>query len=270
MASLSLLRLFCCFTITIIMLLQLSTVSAQDKVYFSSGKVAEGKVVEVAPHQVKMLLVSRPNGPLYSFNIQGIDSVIYADGTKEDIKAHTAKRAMNENIPQLNSVTFDQFGFLFYSVDLCYERRLANGFLGFRIPVYISYEGERIAGEGLFNSAEHGWANFFLQSGYAIATGLNPKFYPFKHRIVRAFIGPEVTIGYTRYRGWTNTYYNPTLETYNNGTLAILGKFGLMLTPVDRFNMTIDGGVGAGDFFGPNSGGLIGLWHVGFAIGVNF
>jgi hypothetical protein len=113
-----------------------------------------------------------------------------------------------------------------------------------------------------------------------MATGLNVKCYLFKRRIVRAFAGPEATIGYTSVGTAT---YDPSMGYYTSGTsnlitygtFALLGKVGLSLNPLDKFNITIDGGAGIGDIFGhqnssPSPVGFTGLWHIGLSMGTNF
>jgi hypothetical protein len=45
----------------------------------------------------------------------------------------------------------------------------------------------------------------------------------------------------------------------------------LSINPLDKFNITIDGGAGVGDMFGGiQPYGIVGLWHIGLALGTNF
>jgi len=249
----------------------------QDKVYLTSGEVQQGKVTEVGPGQVRMLMNVRPDGPVYVINVGEIDSIVYSNGMKEEMKGLKRKRALTDNIPELNTWTYDLLGFAFLTVSQSYERRLKNGIVGFRVPLYVGFVGGGIAGVGMFIPQQGVIsAGNSGGGGFSIATGLNPKFYLFKRRIVRAFVGPEATIGYSK-----SDYYNSSYITYGsyygnnginrNGTVALLAKVGLSLNPLDKFNITIDGGAGVGDLFGGIAPlGAVGLWHIGLALGTNF
>ena len=170
---------------------------AQDKVYLTNGKTIEGKVNEVGPRQIKMIKKMPVDGPLYVINVSDIDSIVYSNGNKDELRGAIRKREIKENIPQLNTWTFDLLGFTFATVSQSYERRVLDSKIGIRIPLYIGFEGGGIAGIGLFRPGQ-GVYNNGGYGGFKIATGVNPKFYFFKRRIVRAFAGPEVTLGYTR------------------------------------------------------------------------
>ena len=263
-----------------------SSLQAQDRIYALSGKIIHGKVAEVGPRQIKYTASDNPHGPIYIMNESEIDSIVYENGKVDIMTGFLNRRDLTVNIPQLNTWTFDLMGFAFLSVSQSYERRLKNGKVGFRIPLYIGFRGGAIAGVGSFKP---GIGVFYPDAYYpnvnregsCLSTGLNVKCYLFKRRVIRLFAGPEVTMGYTSvganqnyYSNNTGTYnYDNTLTTY--GTFAMLGKFGMCLNPKDRFNITFDGGAGLGDIFGhaksnPSLIGFTGLWHVGFAMGTNF
>ena len=250
---------------------QTTTQQYHDRVYLSKSGVMEGKVTEVGPNQVRMLTNVRPDGPVYVINIIDVDSIVYTNGQRDELKGFPRKKDLLANIPQLNTWTFDLLGFTFLTVSQSYERRLSNGFMGIRVPLYIGFIGGGIAGVGLFTPP---YGIYYPQAGggFSIATGVNPKFYFFKRRIIRAFAGPEVTIGYTKSDGYyydnNNTGYSGTIKS---GTITAIGKAGLMINPVDKFNITIDGGAGVGDMFGSaQSLGTVGLWHIGLSLGTNF
>ena len=261
--------------IMILILSSRETVLGQDNVYLTSGKVIKGKVTEVLPNQVEVHSNVREDGPVYYISVNNIDSIVYANGTKEDLLGITNKKDRLNNIPELNTWNFDLLGFTFLSASQSYERRLKNGKIGFRIPLYIGFIGGGIAGIGLFSPAQGGVFAPNSDGGFSIASGINPKFYLFKRRIVRAFIGPEVTVGYSKTindngYNYPGGYGSSETEIIRSGTIAAVGKFGLMLNPVDKFNITIDGGVGVVDMFGPNAIGPVCLWHIGLALGTNF
>ncbi len=259
---------------------------AQDKVYMTQGKVLDGKVTEVAPYQIKLLLNVRPDGPVYVVYTSDIDSIVYQNGITDIMRGLIRKKELKENIPQLNTWTFDLLGFTFLSVSQSYERRLKSGLVGFRVPLYVGFIGGSIAGVGTFTpgagispTRQYGSAS----GGFSIATGVNPKIYLFNRRVVRAFVGPEVTIGYSEANYYDynyNNYYNYNTGNYSyssnsfvnrNGTVTAIIKTGLSLNPLDKFNITIDGGAGIGDMFGGTLPyGLVRLWHIGLSLGTNF
>jgi hypothetical protein len=266
------------------------TVCAQDKIYTTCDGVFTGKVIHISPKEVKFHKENRPDSLVYSYNQRSLDSIVYSNGGEEDMEGFIRRKRKHENIPELNTIAYDFMGFAFLSVSLSYERRLKNGKVGFRIPLYIGFMGGGIAGVGTFI---RGFGVYYASDGqnydytlihkntpeaatggYSIATGINPKVYLFKYRRVRVFIGPEVTIGYSTA---TNTYLNVSPLVFRpdyierDFTFAAVAKGGLMFHPVDHFNICIDGGAGAGSQFGkPNPIGWTGLWHAGVAMGVNF
>ena len=264
------------YFVCLLALFVFTAVSAQDKIYKTDGTIFEGKVIKVGPNQIQATV---PDGPEYTMNQKDVDSIVYANGRHERMGGFVRKKNLLENIPELNTWTFDVLGFTFLSVSQGYERRLKNGKIGFRVPLYVGFIGGGLAGIGTFtpgygvyypNSNNSGQGG----SGFSIATGLNPKFYLFKRRIIRAFIGPELDFGYTRFSdgGYDynyNNYYQA--KTYYCGTVAMLGSFGLSINPKDKFNMTIHGACGAGNVFGSNNPiGWTGLWQIGFSMGTNW
>jgi hypothetical protein len=262
------------FAICILMAsFSLAAYAQQDKVYKTDGTVLTGKVTEVTPSQIRFLEKDRPEGLVYFIKTSELDSIVYSNGTRDMMKGGTNKKKLLENIPQLNTWTFDLLGFTYLSVSQSYERRTKNGLIGFRVPFYVGFIGGGFAGEGTFLPNQGVFSNTQNGNGVSFATGLNTKFYLFNRRKVRAFAGPEATIGYGR---TFVTNYDPNFNVLNSymdhyGTVGLMGKVGLMLNPIDKFNITIDGGAGAGNMFGgQNPLGWVGLWHIGLSLGTNF
>ena len=263
--------------------------AAQDKIYKTDGTIFIGKVTRVEPTQIH---VTAPDGPEYTMNVMDLDSIVYANGRHEKMGGYVFKKNLHENIPQLNTWSLDLLGFYFLSVSQSYERRLKNGKVGFRIPLYIGLKGGGLAGVGNFDPTrgvyytsvgpqyKTVYNSIGFNSGFSISTGINPKFYLFKHRIVRVFAGPEADIGYSVITGYYTDYFKPGVNfgypttpwsTYRCGTFAMLGSFGLSINPVDKFNITLHGAAGAGNVFGSNNPiGWTGLWQIGFSLGTNW
>ena len=262
------------FSLCLFIIASFHSARAQDKVYTNDGRVLEGKVTEVGTSQIRFLQKDRPEGLVYYLKVSQLDSIVYANGTKDEMQGVQKKKNLLQNIPQLNTWTFDLFGFTYLSVSQSYERRTKKGNVGLRVPQYIGFIGGGFAGEGIFQPGQ-GIFHILTRStgGFSIATGLNPKFYFFKRRKVRAFAGPEATIGFSRASYYYYNYnygYNTYSTSSRNGTVGLVGKVGLMINPIDKFNITIDGGAGGGNMFGPNGLGWVGLWHIGLSLGTNF
>jgi hypothetical protein len=225
---------------------------------------------------------------VYVLKEPDVDSIIYANGKVDKFPLFKLRRNLKENIPQLNTWTLDPIGFGFVSVSQSYERRLKNGKVGFRVPLYIAYYGGGFAGAGTFQPGAGVYTNqnynggdeaSYAQGGSALSTGLNVKCYLFRRRIIRAFAGPEATIGYTAIKTddyqYNNNIYGNTVKTIAYGTTAILAKVGVSFNPLDKFNITVEGGAGAGNIFGHsdlNTGitGFTGVWQIGLSLGTNF
>jgi len=262
----------------------------QDKIYTSDDKVITGKVVQITPNQIHYYVKYGPDSVLYIINQRAVDSIIFSNGATEVLPGFGKRKKAHQNIPQLNTWSFDVCGFIYSSISQSYERRLKNGKVGFRIPLYIGYAGGGVAGTGIFIPGGGGvyfpaggrYINYYTNAnlptatygGFSIATGINPKVYLFKNRYVRAYIGPEFTIGYSIATNQYNTTgFNVTIFnlTERDGTFAAIAKFGFMFFPIDKLSMCLDGGVGTVCMFGsPTPLGWAGGWHFGFALGTNF
>jgi hypothetical protein len=258
-------------------------IQAQDKIYRTHSKAIEAKIVEVGTRQIKYTRADIPNGPVYTMSESEIDSIVYSNGVVDQLREVGGRANKHENIPQLNTWNFDLLGFAFLSVSQAYERRLKNGKIGFRVPLYIGFTNTLIAGMGTFTPLEGVYYansnNYYYTRSFSVATGFNPRFYLFKHRKVRAFAGPEVDMGYMVYQNqsysgnYDPNYYpqqSPDRQRHNYGTFTALGNFGLCFNPKDKFNMCVHGAVGAGNVFGRPNIGWTGVWQIGFSMGTNF
>lgn len=287
------------FSTSIFIVAGLYTLLAQDRIYLQRGQIIMGKVVEIDLREIRYYAGESGQGPVYVKRISEVDSIVYANGRVDYFHA-TYNRGRNdnpivnyrENIPEKNTWSIDVFGFIQLTIAQSFEHRFKGGMIGLRVPVYFGFIGGGIAGVGLFHTGTgvyYPFASLYGQPGgiqntpyyevvgstrFSFATGLNPKFYLIKHRIIRPFVGPEADIGYsvinaTLYSNSSLTYSVP--EVYRCATFAGLAKFGIALTPCGKFNLTMDGGIGAGDMVGSNNHvGFTGVWQVGLAFGANF
>ena len=251
---------------------------AQDKIYKSSKSVIVAKVFSVGPTLVRYRHSGIVDGPDYGIYIKEVDSIVYANGLVDNLIELYPRVNYKENIKLLNTWSFNTLGFINLSICQSYERRLKNGIIGFRIPLYIGFSQNIIAGLSVF---EPGWGGFnnpvsFNSTGaFNMAVGFNPKFYVNRHRVIRLFAGPEADIGFSIYRYTSsNSYYytNYAYELHKVGSFSALGVVGLSINPKERFNLTVHGGAGAGNIFGVKTkdAGWIGVWQIGASLGTNF
>ncbi len=253
---------------------------AQDKVYTYDTRIIQAKVLEISPTQIKFVRSDLPSGPSYTMNLRDIDSIVYSNGIKEIFQVRKPRRNYKVNIPQLNTWNFNPVGFAHLSACQAYERRLKNGIVGFRVPLYIGFSLNAIAGFTKFQSfwADQPFSNSYEyeRKAFNMATGLNAKIYFFKHRIIRIFAGPEADIGFSIYKNNTyqyNNYYSTQIDTKPHivGTFAAAATFGLCINPVDKFNITVNGAVGGANVFGKKEDSYwTGVWQIGVSLGTNF
>ncbi len=264
---------------------------AQDKIYFADGTVVLAKVAEVTPVFIKYSRTEIQSGPVYTVKLRDVDSIVYEKGIVDNIITISHRRVLRDNIPQLNTWNYNLFGFAHLTISQSYERRVVNGKIGLRVPLYIGFYQNLIAGMGTFTPL-YGVTDYktevsglngrsYFHNGVSFATGLNPRFYLFKHRIARVFAGPEADLGFSAYRyvssykgyAYSNRYdpYFDSKKTYVLGTFAALGIVGLSLNPRDKFNMTFHGGAGVGSTFSKSTKtSWTGVWQIGFSLGTNF
>jgi hypothetical protein len=237
-------------------------VFAQDEVCLNRNEL-----IELGGNNVKNLINTNHYEPV------SIDSTIHNHGRKEAKAGLRNKKKGKENNPQLNSWALDAFGFFYSTVAQSYERRLKNKRIGIRIPLYIGYYGGSIPDGAAFPfvhgslSSNPRTSYAVVSNGFSVASGINPKFYVFKYKVVSGYAGPEANAGYSE-----TVLDKNHVETVNrNCILSGLGKFGLSFNPNDQFTFGLDAGLGLGGAFGgQQSLGLVGVWHLGFFIGTNF
>ncbi len=183
---------------------------AQDKIYFSNGTITLAKVTEVGPIYLRYSRTEISSGPVYTIKLKEVDSIVYQSGAVDDITIIAPRRVMTSNIPQLNTWSFNLLGFTHLSLCQSYERRVLKGKIGIRVPLYIGFSENVIAGLGTFiplvGVTDYGYnpndpySNTYAHDGVSVATGFNPRYYLFKHRVIRIFAGPEANIGVSVYR----------------------------------------------------------------------
>lgn len=253
---------------------------SQDTIYLRKGKILEGKVEEVSAREIRYKLKQNETGPVYILSRSDVDSIVYSNGYTDNIFA-SIKQQRKENIKYKNTYGFDSFGFITFSISQWYERRVWNDRIGIRVPVYLSFYANGASG----NLVVWDGAGKLGGGSFGFATGINPKFYLNKHRYVRAFIGPELTLGYssmghrelaTPVSGYYPKYFDKGYYVINYDRIVGMGNFassgilGICINMHDRFNFTFEGGLGYNVWWGKMQNKDHLITRVGFSFGVNF
>jgi len=241
--------------------------SAQDRIYTKQGDTLTGKVAEVWDTHLKYTRAGKPDGPLYVIRLSKIDSVVYADGHTDDIVLLLSKRRQPNHLTTNNTLALDLLAPVSNSMALWYERRVWQGRIGIRIPLYLCY-GQN------YSPGYHGMriGKNYIQSnpGFAFSTGINPKFYINKHKVFRFFAGPEAGAGYTRdARGDFAAARNRRYFT-NTFNVQAAGIVGININPFARFNITLEGGAGYTYAFARGFTKHNPTWRIGLSMGGNF
>lgn len=245
----------------------------QDKIYIRNGGILEGKVHEVSKKLVKYTKATFAEGPAYVIDCRDIDSIVYSNGAADVLKKVRAMLGVDQriNIPYKNTFATDQMSYLYYSLNYWYERRVWNDRIGIRVPFHITYGANGAPGYGIS----------FLQrvilvnsGGFGFSTGINPKFYFNRHRHVRAFAGPELTIGYSRLyaMNYNSRYYSnyKTSRDVNAGNFASLIVAGVCFNIRDKGHITLEGGYGYNILWGDFKNYDTPVWKIGVSFGGNF
>jgi hypothetical protein len=255
------------YTLIVLLLAHSVTVCAQDKIFTTRGDTLTGKVTEVGDTYIKYTKPNVPDGPLYVVRMVKIDSVVYANGRTEDIVRLLNQRRKPNHLTTNNTLALDLLAPVSNSMALWYERRVWQGRIGIRVPLYLSYGQNYSPG---YHGMRIGKAYIQSTQGFACATGINPKFYFNKHKVFRVFAGPEANVGYTRdARGSFVTERNRRYFT-NTCNVQAAGMAGININPFARFNVTLEGGAGYTYAFAPGFTQHNPVWRIGLSMGGNF
>jgi len=208
--------------------------SAQDVIFKKDGSKEEAKIILVGDKEIQYKKFSNQAGPVYTINKNDILLITYENGEYEIIC--TQEKADKPDKPDLtkdfakNVISYHMFDLVFGDFAFSYERILANGLVGFKIPVALGYYD--YSNIGNFNSI------FF--------SGIGVNFYPTGQGKWRYFVGPQVRIGIGQETEWVYNYDNNGEEKVENEGLytQFFIDNGVTFLPVRNFGISIIASVG--------------------------
>lgn len=211
---------------------------SQDIIYKIDGSKEEAKIVLVTDKEIQYKRFSNQDGPLYSLDKKKIMLITYENGDYETI--NKAESDMQTEKPDLkkdfarNLISYHLFDLVFGDFTFSYERILANGQVGFKVPIAIGYD---------YYSDMYNFNNVFY-------SGIGVNFYPTGQGKWRYFMGPQVQIGLGReddYIYYYDDYGNYISDQYveNEG---IFTRFfvdnGVVFVPVRNFSIAAIASIG--------------------------
>jgi hypothetical protein len=225
---------------------------SQDILYKTDGTKEQVKITMVTDKEIQFKKFTNPDGPVYSVPKKDVLMITYENGDFEMINKSTvsdkqaAKTDLEENFKK-NLISFNLFDVVYYDFTVSYERILASGTMGIKIPLGIGYAYN----SDFYNNREQWVKNKFY-------SGIGINFYPTGQGKWRYFVGPNIRVGYGKlidyYSGYYDEYGNWVEgEVINEG---IYTKFfmdnGVIFSPVKNFS--VEAVVGVGIRFFPDSG----------------
>jgi len=216
---------------------------AQDVVFKKDGSKEEVKITLVGDREIQYKKFTNPDGPVYSLAKSEIVMITYANGEYEMFQnlkdpAKIAKQELATNFAR-NLLNYHLFDVVYGDFTISYERILASGTIGIKIPVGFGYAYN----SDYFNNSDN-WVKNLAYSGIGV------NFYPTGQGKWRYFVGPNVRIGYGKQSHWVTVWDdqgNYMYDEYDDAE-GIYSKFfvdnGIMFTPVRSFSISAIAGMG--------------------------
>jgi hypothetical protein len=216
---------------------------SQDILYKTDGTKEQVKITMVSDKEIQYKKFNNPDGPVYSIPKKDILMITYENGDYEMMKSadsekKAAKAELAENFTK-NLISYHLFDVVYGDFTFSYERILASGIIGIKIPVGIGYA---------YSSGLTGFNDNRVYN--LIYSGLGVNFYPTGQGKWRYFVGPNIRVGYGKMVDTNSGYY----DEYGNWIQedvsheGLYTKFfmdnGVMFTPIRNFSVAAIVGVG--------------------------
>ncbi|NKI28497.1 hypothetical protein HCG49_18265 [Arenibacter sp. 6A1] len=223
--------------IAITLLLVVSSLSAQDKIYFNDGSKIEAKVLVVSEVNIQYKKIDNLSGPTFETGLSNINMIVYENGShqmfnQELDKSKISKKSnsgFRKNRINLDLLAFGENG----PTSISYEIINKNGSRGIEIPVNVYFNSDGVV-------------------GYTV--GANIKYYT-NNQGNGFFIGPAIGLGAFDWYGGNYSYYYTSTDFS-----AYLGiKLGYQFQISDLFGINLAG----------NGGGISNFDEFDFGYSIN-
>ena len=157
--------------ITITLLIVVSSLSAQDKIYFKDGSTIEAKVLVVSESNIQYKKFDNQSGPTFEIGLSNINMIVYEKGSHQmfNEESNNISKGFRKNRMNLDLLAIGENG----PTSISYEIINEDGSRGLEIPLSIYFNENGV-------------------SGYTVGT--NIKFYTNKQG-KGFFIGPSIGLG---------------------------------------------------------------------------
>jgi len=174
---------------------------AQDTLYRVDGTRQIVKITEVKPAQVRYVLFSDPDGPIYVLSKHAVARIIYENGTVVSFQAikepnDTTALILPEKYFNRNILSFYVVDFLWGEFTLGYEHFTKSGKWGFKVPFSAAFSKRQqfyvCCGPFIFLRD-----NFYGENRYNVfSSGLSLNYYPFSQERITYYVGLSLLYGW--------------------------------------------------------------------------
>ncbi|MEO6455185.1 MAG: hypothetical protein ABIN97_13990 [Ginsengibacter sp.] len=235
--------------LSLLIIISVTQLTAQDKIYKLKGTVINAKVIEIGTEEIKYKLFESPDGPIYVVDKSSLNRIEFADGRVEKFKSSFKDPENYEG--QLNrAVKLNFFAPLLGYSQFSFEKSLSP-LKSYELTVGIigagkNYQIDDYYFNGQYLPYKRNAFGGFIEAGYKF--NKLPNFFNkgarMTHIMQGSYVKPTVTLGFYGDNAVNYKTGNPLLEKRSNVFGAIILNFGQQWVFGDRFLMDIYYGVG--------------------------
>jgi hypothetical protein len=213
--------------------------NAQDKLTLKTDEVIPVKIIRITKSKITYTKTSNAAGPEYEVDKKTVKTIAFENGDAESfVNSNSLPFEVKKSI-----ISFNYGDFLANRFSFSYERLLADGKLGIKIPFGVTYQNP---------------ANYYNNNNRMLYySGLDLNFYPLGQRRLTYSVGFGCRVGVVN-NYYYNYYYDPYYAYYyppfvkKSLAAGFYMNNGLTLHIIE--NMSISGifGLGLRDMEGPN------------------
>ncbi len=254
------LLLLCCWLLVL-------GIYGQDIITRTDGVEIKAQGLEIKPGQINFRLYQQPDSLVYQISVQDVQRVKMADGTVRNFAAPTngkkdATEFKYETDLGQNVLWFYPVELPSSNLTLAYERIMAGGKIGFRIPVALGFGSDL-----QYNSPDD-----FRRSN-RFGTGLEINYYPFGQGRLVYYLGSSFHFRSYRTFFYGNSSQQPGLQKAYAEMYALSVKNGIFYQISKSFVISLDAGLGfrffhiplPENYYRPNNRAFVpGNLYVGF------